>query len=178
VQRPQFQPVRRRLLIPPTPTASSTPMTAITFPAVNARPTSVAHPSFMAMATCTVSITSITYTIIRCTLATALVRSAGTGSLVMEGLRSVAMAVSGVAKRAEPMRFSHADPDKESFVDAVAATHLKRTGMEPTMWLKTLHWLLERLVPDAEEPQVAPQHWDELELQKAEAAPCLYPPTY
>jgi hypothetical protein len=47
------------------------------------------------------------------------------------------------------------------------------------MWLKILHWLLERLVPNAEEPPVAPaQQWDDLELQMAEAAPWLYPPPY
>jgi len=46
------------------------------------------------------------------------------------------------------------------------------------MWLNTLHSLLERLVPNADERQVASQHWDELELQKAEVAPWLYPPTY
>jgi hypothetical protein len=56
--------------------------------------------------------------------------SAGTGSLVMEGLRSVAMAVSGVGNRAEPMRFSHAEPDKESFADAVAATYVRGIEME------------------------------------------------
>ena len=125
MQRPQFQPLRRRPLIPPTPTTSSIRMTATTYPAMNARPTSVAHPSSMAMATSTISITSITYTPIRCTLAMALVRSAATGSLVMEGLRSVVMAVSAVADDAEPMRFGHADPEKESFVDAVAATHFR-----------------------------------------------------
>ena len=81
-----------------------------------------------------------------------------------------------MADRAEPMRISHAEADKQSFVDAVAATYFG--GIEVEATVKTLHWLLERLVPNAEEPQVAPQHWDELELQKAEAAPWLYPPTY
>src|SRR5689334_18526437 len=95
-------------------------MTAVTFPAMNARPMSMAHQSSMGMATSTVS---ITYTTIRCTLATALVRSAGTGSQVMEGLGSVDTAVSGAANRAEPMRISHAEADKQSFVDAVAATY-------------------------------------------------------
>jgi hypothetical protein len=46
------------------------------------------------------------------------------------------------------------------------------------MWLKTLHWLLERLVPDAEDLQVAVRQSDELELRKVEAAPWLYPPPY
>jgi hypothetical protein len=93
-------------------------------------------------------------------------------------VRSAGTAVSGAANRAEPMRINHAEADKQSFVDAAAATYFGGIEVEATMWLKTLHWLLERLVPDAEERPVAPQPWDELELQKAEAAPWLYPPTY
>jgi hypothetical protein len=44
------------------------------------------------------------------------------GSQAMVGLGSVGTAVSGVADRAEPMRFSHAEPEKESLADAVAVT--------------------------------------------------------
>jgi hypothetical protein len=46
------------------------------------------------------------------------------------------------------------------------------------MWLKALHWLLDRLVPTAEEPQAAAARLqsDGGELRKTEAVPWHYPP--
>jgi hypothetical protein len=82
------------------------------------------HPSSLATV---ISSTSITSTTIRRTLSTALVRSPGMDLPAIAGLGSVDMGASAGADDAERrMRFGHAQPDKMSFVDAVASTHLRR----------------------------------------------------
>jgi hypothetical protein len=48
----------------------------------------------------------------------------GMGLQATVGLGSVDTAEPGAADGAELMRFSHAEPDKVSFVDAVAATYV------------------------------------------------------
>jgi len=71
--------------------------------------------------------------------------------------------VQGAVVRAEPMTFSHAEPEKESFVDAVAATYFGGIEMEARL-----------CVPNAEEPQPATVRV----RRKAEVRPWLYPPPY